>query len=79
MIHLNRGDQSRDTVPNLPGPQAQFGGSRRVTETVMVSFQGQLCGLKPSDLKTEDQLHSPGSRDTQGISKVNCHPSRKRP
>ena len=29
------------TVPNLPGPQAQRGGSRKVTETVMVTSQGE--------------------------------------
>ena len=31
----------RSTVSNLPGPQAQVGGSRRVTETVMATSQGQ--------------------------------------
>lgn len=57
-------DQNRDTVPNLPGPQAQLGDSRRVTETVMVTFQGQLCGLKPNDPKTPYKWHSSGSRNT---------------
>lgn len=63
-VHPDRDDQNRDTVQNLPGRQAQLGGSIRVTEIVMVTFQGQLCGSKPYDPKTPYKWYSPGSRNT---------------
>lgn len=59
------------TVLNLPGPQAQLGGCKRVTETEMATSLGQLCGPKPNDPKTPDQQYTSGNRETLGITKVN--------